>query len=56
MSYTVNIPESRAKETDDAIYSWLDKHPDGIVEDAIDAIFAIGVNVQLAIKQAEEMP
>jgi hypothetical protein len=54
MTYTVNIPEARAKETDEAIESWLDNHPAGTVDDAIEAIFRVGVNVQLAIKNYEE--
>jgi hypothetical protein len=56
MTYTVNIPQSRAALTDAAIESWLDKHPADTVDDAIGAIFAIGVHVQLAIKEEDGTP
>jgi hypothetical protein len=52
-SYTLHIPRECENKTDTVLEAWLDVHPHHTVDDAISAIFQIGVNVQRALGEDE---
>lgn len=51
LTYTVNIPAERAVATDTAIGIFLMLHPDASVDDALDAIFRLGVQSVLEMDE-----
>ena len=44
LTYTVRIPPTREDETDQAIQMFLNKYPQLDIDDALAAIFSIGVD------------
>lgn len=47
-TYTVNVPDHSIVTTDAAINLYLFNHPESTVEDALDAIFSLGVDAFIA--------
>jgi hypothetical protein len=47
MTYTVNIPQDHTTVTDRAIEAYITTHPECSIDDAVDALFQLGVRIQL---------
>ena len=44
-TYTVHIADEQIALTDQIIKQWMANHPCASVDDALDAIFAVGINL-----------